>query len=159
MEVLSGWERALTKEVRNREVQNESCPTRTASNGVYIVISLIKVDISSLMHASDILKMCYGLPGREEHLSKRVCKLDSDHRALVLLLSRSHPAALHCFLCLLWTWVSFSCCLFTWVIKIILSITWKCCLKQFDFLIFQGKENSKAKFRYSSGNLLHISFM
>lgn len=101
MEVLSGCERALMKEVRNEEVQNEGCHTRTSSNPVYIVISLINADIFSLMHTSGIIKVCYGLTGRQEHLSKRVCKLDSDHRALLLLLSSSHPAALCCFHCLL----------------------------------------------------------
>lgn len=82
------------KEVRNGEVQNEGCHSRTTSNGVYTVINLINVDISSLMHTSHIVKACYGLIEREEHLNKRVCKLDCDHRALVLLLSSSHPASL-----------------------------------------------------------------
>lgn len=86
--------RASTDEVRNGEVQNEGCYTRTASNGVYTVMSLINVTISSLVHTSHIVKVCCGLTEREVHLNKRVCRSDSDHRALALLLSSSHRAAL-----------------------------------------------------------------
>lgn len=54
------------KEVRNGEVQNKGCHTRTTSNGVYTVISLINLDISSLMHTSRIIKVSYGLIEGEE---------------------------------------------------------------------------------------------
>lgn len=99
------------KEVRIGEVQNKGCHTRTTSNGVCTVISLINVDIFSLMHPSHIIKACHGLSEGEEHLSKTVCKLDSDHRDSVLLLGSSYPAALLCFHCLLSTGIFFSCCL------------------------------------------------
>lgn len=89
------------KEVRNREVQNKGCHTRTTSNGVYTVRSKINVDISSLVYTSHIIKACYGLIEAEEPLNKRVCKLDSDYRGSVLHLGSSHPAAPLCFHCLL----------------------------------------------------------
>lgn len=48
--------------------------------------------------------------------------------------------------------------LFNRVIKIILSITWECCLNNLISLFSKGK-NPGAVFRCRSGNLLRILFM
>lgn len=160
MEVLSGEEWALMKEVRNREVQNKGCHTRSTSNGVYTVRCKINVNISSLVYTSHIIKACYGFIEGEEHLNKRICKLDSDYGDSVLHLGSSHPTAPLCFHCLLWTGIFFlAVYFFNKVTKIMPSTAWECRPEQFDFLTLQGEKTPthvQTQFWESSAYCIHV---